>query len=333
MHRLLIAALLAIAAATRCNAACDSLLVMFYNVENLFDCQDDSLKDDDEFLPTAIRHWHAGRFKRKMADISRVIVNSGRGAIPAIVGMCEVENEGVMRYLTRYSPLKQLGYRHVITDSPDKRGIDVALIYQREKFKLLASCPVRVDVAPAGAEPTRDLLHCCGLVATGDTLDVIVCHLPSRRGGSLAASRARRIVADRLLAYADSLAAARASANIVIMGDLNTPAGDEWLGKSFDSGDYVLLTAAYADSTEVGSYKYRAAWQTYDHIIANRRLRGGRGRLSVTPARVVADGYLLTDDPKYLGRKPRRTYVGMRYAGGVSDHLPVITTLRMRLDY
>ena len=290
MHRLLIATLLLIAATARCQAACDSLMVMFYNVENLFDCQDDSLKDDDEFLPTAIRHWHVGRFKRKMADISRVIVNSGRGTIPAIVGLCEVENEYVMRYLTRYSPLKQLGYRHVMTDSPDERGIDVAIIYQRERFKPVATRSVRVDVAPAGASPTRDLLHCCGLVATGDTLDIIACHLPSRRGGSATAAKARRMVLD-------------------------------------------LLTAAYADSTEVGSYKYRALWQTYDHIIANRRLLEASGSLSITPARVVADAYLLTDDTKHLGRKPRRTYVGMRYAGGISDHLPVIATVRMRLEW
>lgn len=333
MRRLLIATLLLIAATARCQAACDSLMVMFYNVENLFDCQDDSLKDDDEFLPTAIRHWHVGRFKRKMADISRVIVNSGRGAIPAIVGLCEVENEYVMRYLTRYSPLKQLGYRHVMTDSPDERGIDVAIIYQRERFKPVATRSVRVDVSPAGASPTRDLLHCCGLVATGDTLDIIACHLPSRRGGSATAAKARRMVLDRLRSYADSLTAVRTSANIVIMGDFNTPAGDAMLAKAFDDGSYALLTAAYADSTEVGSYKYRALWQTYDHIIANRRLLEASGSLSITPARVVADAYLLTDDTKHLGRKPRRTYVGMRYAGGISDHLPVIATVRMRLEW
>ena len=104
-------------------------------------------------------------------------------------------------------------------------------------------------------------------------------------------------------------------------------------GMELQKEAHALLTAAYADSTEVGSYKYRALWQTYDHIIANRRLLEASGSLSITPARVVADAYLLADDTKHLGRKPRRTYVGMRYAGGISDHLPVIATVRMRLEW
>ena len=292
------------------------MVVMCYNVENLFDCRDDTLKDDAEFLPTSVRAWHIGRFKRKMANLSRAIINSGHGSIPALVALCEVENDYVMRYLTRYSPLKQLGYRYVVTDSPDERGIDVALIYQRERFRLLSSCPVTVDVSAAGAPPTRDLLHCSGLVATGDTLDIIVCHLPSRRGGTGSASRARSIVMRRMRQYADSLLAVRSSPAVMMMGDFNTDAADDELWRLMNDSHYCLLTAHYSDSVEVGSYKYRQVWQTIDHIVVNRAMSDGRARLRARRAGVVADAYLLEDDARYLGRRPRRTYHGMRYAGG-----------------
>ena len=112
--------------------------VMSWNVENLFDTHHDTLKNDNEFLPDAIRHWNYTKYKKKLADIARVITAVGEWNPPALVGLCEVENDSVLRDLTQRSPLKELNYRYVMTNSPDLRGIDVALLYQRDLFKLIS---------------------------------------------------------------------------------------------------------------------------------------------------------------------------------------------------
>ena len=157
--------------------------VVSWNVENLFDIHHDSLKNDREFLPDALRHWNYTRYKKKLTDMARVITAVGEWEPPALVGLCEVENDTVLRDLTRRSPLKELNYRYVMTDSPDLRGIDVALLYQRDLFKLLSFRSVSIPPLKQ-FRPTRDLLHVSGLLLTGDTLDVFVCHLPSRSGGA-----------------------------------------------------------------------------------------------------------------------------------------------------
>lgn len=307
----------------------DSLLVMFYNVENFFGCRHDSTKDDKEFLPESIRRWHVGRFKKKAANISKVIVNSGNGIIPAVVGLAEVENSYVMDYLTRYSPLKQLGYRYVMTDSPDRRGIDVALIYQREQFKLISSGVKRFDTEKVGHRPTRDMLHCCGMLFSGDTLDFIVVHLPSRREGNASAEKARTLVLNGVREYSDSLRLLRKNPNIVIMGDFNTYPDDEKLNACFNNVNYSLLTSVFAGRTDIGTYKYQGIWQTLDHMSVNSGMLKDGARLKVGKISIVDDDYLLEPDLKYHGIKPFRTYNGMKYIGGFSDHLP----LRLMIYY
>ena len=157
--------------------------VVSWNIENQFDTHHDSLKNDHEFLPDAMRHWNYSRYKKKLVDVARVITAIGEWSPPALVGLCEVENDTVLRDLTRRSPLKELSYRYVMTNSPDLRGIDVALLYQRDLFKLLSSRSISIPPLKQ-YRPTRDLLHVSGLLLTGDTLDVFVCHLPSRSGGA-----------------------------------------------------------------------------------------------------------------------------------------------------
>ena len=130
--------------------------VVSWNVENLFDIHHDSLKNDREFLPDALRHWNYTRYKKKLTDMARVITAVGEWEPPALVGLCEVENDTVLRDLTRRSPLKELNYRYVMTDSPDLRGIDVALLYQRDLFKLLSFRSVSIPPLKQ-FRPTRDL--------------------------------------------------------------------------------------------------------------------------------------------------------------------------------
>ena len=141
--------------------------VMFYNVENLFDCQHDTLKNDYEFLPDAPKGWTQARYHDKLARIAKVIIATDEENVPDLVGLCEVENDHCLKDLTENSPLREAGYRYVMTDSPDERGIDVALLYQRGTFKLVGKNCISVPYKEIERRPTRDILHVTGQVASG----------------------------------------------------------------------------------------------------------------------------------------------------------------------
>lgn len=322
--------------------------VVSWNIENLFDTHHDSLKNDHEFLPDAMRHWNYGRYKRKLADLARVITAIGEWNPPALVGLCEVENDSVLRDLTRRSPLKALGYRYVMTDSPDLRGIDVALLYQRDLFKLLSYRSIRIPPFKQH-RPTRDLLHVSGLLLTGDTLDVMVCHLPSRSGGAKESEPYRLFVAAKLRAEADSILNARRHPQLIIMGDFNDyPTNKsirEVLGakappavsESQDISPLKLyhLLARKAKSKDFGSYKYQGEWGLLDHLIVSGNLLNQSGCFFTNEekANVCLLPFLLKEDEKYGDKEPFRTYKGMKYQGGISDHLPIYTDFELRFDF
>jgi endonuclease/exonuclease/phosphatase family metal-dependent hydrolase len=317
----------------------DIFRVMFWNVENLFDTKRDSLKQDGEFTPASIRAWNIKRYKKKMADVSRVITAVGEWTPPALVGLCEVENDTVLRYLTRYSPLKSHKYRYVMTESQDMRGIDVALLYQRDKFKLLGYKALRPDLG-VNERPTRDILHVTGLALTGDTLDVMVVHFPSRSGGERESEPKRLSVARLLRNAVDSLMAVRREASVIIMGDFNDHPenrsvrevlGVRLLGESIDKDAlYHLFAHKAAGSHAVfgdgyGSYKYQGEWEILDHLIVSGKLldSGARFHTGGDQADIVCLPFLFVEDEKFGGLQPFRTYNGMKYQGGYSDHLPV----------
>ena len=137
-------------------SAQESFRVMHYNVENFFDCRDDSLKQDEEFLPHAVRGWNWNRYHAKMNKIAKVVLAASSNQVPDLVGLCEVENAYCLDGLTRYSPLRDAAYRYVMTDSPDERGIDVALLYQPATFRLLGMQCIRIPSFRIGRKPTRD---------------------------------------------------------------------------------------------------------------------------------------------------------------------------------
>ncbi|MBQ2043585.1 MAG: endonuclease, partial [Bacteroidaceae bacterium] len=196
---------------------------MSWNVENLFDCHDDPLKDDGEFLPESERRWTPARYWRKQDQLARTIAAvEPQNGWPLLVGMMEVENDSVLFDLTRRSPLRRAGYDFLVTQSPDVRGIDVALLYQPKAFRLLAHCSVRVPSAQNGFRPTRDILHATGLLPSGDTLHVVAVHLPSRSGNSRQSARHRRLAMSSLCTVLDSLQGKKT----VLMGDFNAEPSD-----------------------------------------------------------------------------------------------------------
>lgn len=319
--------------------------VVCWNIENLFDTKSDSLKQDDDYLPSSLRAWHFGRYKKKMADVARVIAAAGEWGAPALVGLCEVENDEVLRYLTRYSPLQAYNYRYVMTSSPDVRGIDVALLYQRDMFKLLSANSLRPDLG-VGERPTRDILHVTGLVLSLDTLDVFVVHSPSRYGGQRASEPRRLRVAHCLRSAVDSLIRMRQEARIIIMGDFNDYPENKSIAHvlnaqlpdtSFNETAlyHLLARKVQAKGKSIpGTYKYKGEWGLLDHLIVSGKLLDATSRFytNESNAEIISFPFLLVDDDKYGGLQPFRTYNGMKYQGGYSDHLPVRVDFIMCVD-
>lgn len=312
---------------------------MSYNTENLFDCRHDTLKNDHEFLPHSIRRWNRTKYKRKLDAIARAIVAAGECSLPALVALCEVENDTVLRDLTQRSALKEAKYRYVMTDSPDERGIDVALLYQRDRFKLLnhRSISLSSETKEKKKHRTRDILHVSGLLLNLDTLDVFVCHFPSRAGGSKEAEQYRLHATRILKEQADSVCMRRSKPFIILTGDFNdyphSPSIRKVLNAQVPPANkqdinprmFYHLLAGKAKTKDYGSYKYQSQWVLLDHIIVSGSTLTANSsfRTDESKAGVFKSSFLLTEDKKHGGMRPFRTYYGMKYQAGYSDHLPI----------
>ena len=333
-------------------AQSEGFRIAFYNVENLFDTDDNPLTADDEYLPDGNRRWTHYRYDRKQLRLMQALGAMAADELPAVIGLCEVESEEVLRYLTRATPFGSAGYRYFLTESPDPRGINIAFLYRRERFRPIARYDYRIT-PPAGFSPTRDVLHICGHTVGGDTLDILFCHLPSRRGGQAASQPARTAVHRRLLGVVDSLTAVRTEPRVVVMGDFNDYPADlpPWLAspvprsafvEAGESGASIMRFGDSPVSTETGapllnlmsafprgkgSYKYQGEWGFLDQILVSPALIRSDGERRVRQVGVVDAPFLLTDDTTYGGLRPFRTYYGYRYEGGFSDHLPVFVDL------
>ncbi|MDF9829180.1 endonuclease [Parabacteroides sp. PF5-6] len=312
--------------------------VMWYNVENLFDTVDDPEKNDDEFLPSGDRYWTRKRYYHKLRQVARVITAAGQWDTPALVGLCEVENDSVLTHLITHTPLRSQHYRYCITKGSDLRGINVALLYQRDKFALIGEESIPVRLTEGKGKTTRDILHVWGEVVTGDTLDIFACHFPSRSGGEKETENNRRDACRLLRSLCDSVSAVRQSSHILIMGDLNdTPDTKnirEVLGAvPLNTSDHTAsLVNLFGDPEQLafpGSHKYQGEWHQLDHIIVGRNLLEPSNALQVAPANIAlfTPSFLLKKDKTWRGKRPKRTYYGFRYEAGYSDHLPLVVTL------
>lgn len=307
--------------------------IICYNTENYFDCVDDSLTDDSEFLPTGMRGWNYTKYQKKQANISKVISAIGGWDAPALVGLCEIESEKCLFDLTRYSGLKSFKYRYLHHESPDVRGVDVALLYQPAQFKPIHDEAIRINFPNEPAAKTRDILFAKGIIPTGDTLHVFVCHFPSRLGGELESENRRIFVASVVRSKVDSIFAVVNAPKIVIMGDFNDyPTNKSMLealkAKPLEDNlsEHFLYNMAYKLHVEgKGTNKHLGEWGALDQMILSGSL--------LQPAKTIftlqADfhfyeaDFLLENDNAYLGKQPFRTYVGLKYHEGFSDHLPI----------
>ena len=290
--------------------------IMEWNVENLFDCLHDTLKQDQEFLPEGERRWTWGRYWRKQDDLARVIMAVGENQPVDMVALCEVENDSVLRDMTQRGALRNLGYHYVVTSSPDVRGIDVALLYQPFRFRLLGHEEVRIPSEEYGFRPTRDLLHVWGMVPSGDTLHVVVCHFPSRTQGR-EGDRNRRLAAQTLAMLCDSLGA---GCRLVVIGDFNAPARD----RIFRQLPMLVDLVPQHRHPQDGTYRFRGDWSWIDHVLVPPILQS-----CCTPLMLYTAPWL-QDPDSHGGWHPRRTYLGPAYHAGVSDHVPLYFDLSLQ---
>jgi endonuclease/exonuclease/phosphatase family metal-dependent hydrolase len=300
--------------------------ILFYNVENLFDCKDDSLTSDEQFLPDALRHWNFKKYNDKINRIAKVILASNGWDIPVLVGVSEVENDAVLKRLVWETGLSECGYRFLHHDSPDKRGMDVALLYRKDKFRILTDSAVNVSIQALNFF-TRDILYVKGVAFNSDTLHVFVCHLPSQFGGSVASEPKRVMVARKIKGVCDSLLKLDPESKIVIMGDMNENPGDKAVN-TIIGADGISGGEGFVDLAEnliavkvKGTVKYHGRWEVFDQIIVSQSLM--KGPFRVEGMSVVGLPFLLEKDEAYSGVKPFRTFIGPKYNGGFSDHLPV----------
>ena len=288
-----------------------SLRIVSYNVENLFDTKHDTLKNDSSFLPEGMHHWTYRRYQTKIDRIAQVLVNIGGWESVPLVGLCEVENARCLRNLCY--KLRRFHYKYVHYDSPDERGVDVALLYDSTRLSILNSRALSLSL---DGDATRDILYVSALYEQRDTVYVMMCHLPSQLGGASNTDWKRQRAKSLIQSQIDSIFLYQPSANIVVMGDMNTSAQDDLTGM-------VNLMIPIQKAGQ-GTHKYQGIWTCLDQFYVSQSIA------TKATATIFSPWWLLEEDTKYLDYKPHRTYIGFRYNDGYSDHLPIV--LHLRLD-
>ena len=328
----------------------DSLQVMFWNVENFFDWRNDSTTVSDvEFSAAGERHWTWKRFQAKANAFAKALfwVEAETGRLPDIIGLEEVENAFVLRQVLQKTSLRKLDYKYVHYDSPDRRGIDVALLYRSSRLELLDSKPCHLFSADT-VMATRDILLCV-FQKDSAKVAVLVNHHPSKYGGAAESEPRRRIAVERLRFLADSLESIGID-RIIAGGDFNdTP----------ENSVFRLLEPAllplHMDLFRhgLGTIKYDGKWDLIDHIYVSpafmeapvfapasdsssgnvdRKTDQAGNPSTRVRMQILRIPFLLTRDTVHSGEKPLRTYTGPRHTGGVSDHLPVLLEVPFSIE-
>ena len=294
----------------------DSLLVMFWHVENFFDHVDGGEGESDkEFSSYGSRHWSRKKFQAKCDAIAKSImwVGDSYGRMPDLIGFAEVENKGVLVRLLRSTALRKYDYRIIHHDSGDRRGIDVAIIYRKSSMTEV-SVSFRTPEYDGEKLSTRDILHAKMCLPDTSMLDFIVNHHPSKYGGEEESRGRRKAAMTALKEMCDSLEGDA----IIAMGDFNdTPDADSF---EIIANELINKGTAIHERGE-GTIRYEGKWQLIDMFMVSRALE------SRTEMEVCRIPFLMVWEKKHPGEKPFRTYSGPRYIGGVSDHCPIILKL------
>jgi endonuclease/exonuclease/phosphatase family metal-dependent hydrolase len=288
---------------------------VWYNVENLFNPDNDSISGDDEFTPQGLRHWTWSRYRTKLTALAKVIIATGRGKPPELVAFCEVESAQVLQDLSTHPILAPYHYTYLHRESPDHRGMDVACLIRMGMFE---SVHWSYHSFALPVSETRDIMH-ISLSWGGDTLDLFLVHLLSKYGGTGATADLRRCQTEQMVQLIDSVHAVREHSLLLAAGDFNDIYQSytmEPLRNAGFGGDSLML---HLPENGSGTYKYQGRWSPIDQVLVQQSIAQSSVRVSTLQL-----PHLLTDDLKFGGIKPFRTYEGYSYVGGISDHLPLV---------
>lgn len=311
---------------------------MFYNTENTFDTFNDTLFNDEEFLPESERRWTSTRYFNKLTNIFKTIAAIGEEEPPEIICLAEIENKRVLINLIQNTPLEKYNFEIVHYDSPDQRGIDVAVLCRRELIHVIGSKYIRINSSDNAIGKTRDILYLKISTNKADTIHLFVNHWPSRRGGKKQSEGKRLFVAKRLKQQVDSLLSVDPFSKIIITGDFNDEPKDHSLtqalqaelpNENIQSKLLYNLSGKMQAECDCGTYRFRTSWNMLDQfIVSGSLLKKGSGLHTCTDCLNIANfSFLLREDKKYGGMKPFPTYLGPSYQGGFSDHLPIYLDL------
>ncbi len=289
-------------------AQCDTLRVMFWNVENFL----------NPFTSGADRHWTYTRFKKKCEDIAKTIFwcAEAQGGLSDAIGLAEVEDGFVLGCLLKYTALEKAGYGIIHFDSRDHRGIDVALLYRKSSLRLEQARPVPILSEGGDTIDTRDILVAEFSLAGGAMVTLCVNHHPSKYRGAKESAPLRRAAMKTLEAVA--LEPRNPEAVFIAMGDFNDTPGDT-LFTAFRKNTGLINLASPLAGEGKGTIRYQGRWEMIDMFFVPpdaQMQEAARMQIQKPP-------FLMERDNVHSGEKPFRTYAGPRYAGGVSDHLPI----------
>lgn len=311
-----------------------NLTIVFYNVENLFDTENEPGKRDGEFTPDGSKKWTEERYQKKLDTLARVLSSINENELPEIIGLCEVENKKVVTDLVNSTHLAKGNYKVVHFESPDFRGIDCALIYRPDEFKVVKSFPVRVNFKDDSKYTTRDILYVKGETKNREEFHIFVNHWPSRIGGVAKTEPKRIEVAGILKSKIDSVLAASPKAKIIVLGDMNDEPSNRSLIEILDAqkpetqnAELVNLMYPIHEKNK-GSYNYRGNWNMLDNIVVSTNLLDKRGFECIDKQGFVFSKVWMEHKNRNGQISPGRTYGGPNYYGGISDHFPVYFTLK-----
>jgi len=317
-----------------------NLTVVFYNTENLFDTEDDSFIMDEEFTPGGNKKWDKEKYLKKTEDLSRVISSIGKKDLPGIIGLAEVENKKVLLDLIKTANLSKGNYGIVHYDSPDKRGIDVALLYSKDLFKVEFQRSIPINF-PRDTSLTRDILMVRGKTNDSDNMYVFVNHWKSRSGGISVTENKRIYSAVVLRKVVDSIFNIEPKAKIIIMGDFNDEPTNRSIhqilmanNKRKNPGTRDLFNLMYDmhNMNNLGTYHYSGSWNMLDQIIISQSLLDKKHGYftDFDGGKIFSEEWMLYNNSKAGTWTPNKTYGGDTYFGGISDHLPVYVVLRTK---
>ena len=312
------------------NTFLDSIQIVFYNVENLFDASDNNSNGDDAFTLKGERRWSLSKYRKKINLLSQAIITFSSYQFPEILALAEIENRKVLDDLINSSLLKSAPYKIIHKDSPDRRGIDVGIIYDTNSVY-----PLYVEFIPVCLNSglySRDILYLKASI-NNDSLHFFVNHWPSRFTGARNTDEKRAIAAKTLLAHCDSILKTDIEAKIILMGDFNDEPDDLSLKmlteNEFDLREISNFTNLMKDNKkDLGTLKYQGQWFTFDQFIVSNSLFSEKPLGLNIRSLIAGIDFLIEEDKKYLGVKPFRTFIGFKYNGGYSDHLPIKLVLK-----